>query len=313
MSRFERMPSPVQLAFIRGCLASARATSAISKSVIVRTVPCDFPALSLTSFCASSNLLASTSRTKKKCGTVVQLSVVRSAVSRATWPGLSSPGAAARVMEAGTTALESANFCTSSAVIAPSGPVPGTIAKSTPNSFARRRAFGEICGGALATVVFAAAAAWTAARVCCGTPPIERAAGRAAATFTGGCSPGATSHAMVSPTGITAPTSAVIPASIPSPGASTSTTALSVSISSNGSPLRTLSPSFFRHASSLPVSCAISSAGITTLIAIISLLSRPQSVAATPSALALDSTISFTRRLGGCSFSRVVESGPFTV
>ena len=38
-----------------------------------------------------------------------------------------------------------------------------------------------------------------------------------------------------------------------------------------------------------------------------------QSVAPTPSFLALASTISTTRLLGGCSFSRVVESGPLTV
>src|SRR5207248_1478703 len=86
----------------------------------------------------------------------------------------------------------------------PSGPVPRTSAKSTPNSFARRRAFGEISGGALATAVFVAAAAWVAARVCCAPPLLERAPGAAEATCTGGCSPGATSHAMVSPTGITA-------------------------------------------------------------------------------------------------------------
>jgi len=52
----------------------------------------------------------------------------------------------------------------------------------------------------------------------------------------------------------------------PVPGASTSTTALSVSISSNGSPFVTRSPLFF-PGQELPFSCAISSAGMTTLIA----------------------------------------------
>src|SRR5688572_5961292 len=55
---------------------------------------------------------------------------------------------------------------------------------------------------------------------------------------------------------------------MPSPSASISTTALSVSISSSISPFLTCSPSFFSQDTSLPVSCAISSAGITTLTAI---------------------------------------------
>ncbi len=58
---------------------------------------------------------------------------------------------------------------------------------------------------------------------------------------------------------------ALTPARIPSAGDSISTTALSVSTSSSGSPLATRSPSFFRQAISLPLSCAISSAGITML------------------------------------------------
>ena len=79
-------------------------------------------------------------------------------------------------------------------------------------------------------------------------------------------SPGLSSQAIVCPTGTTSPTFAVTPDSTPSPAASISTTALSVSTSSSISPLLTCSPSFFFHETSLPVSCAISSAGITTLI-----------------------------------------------
>ena len=184
---------------------------------------------------------------------------------------------------------------------------------STPSSLASRRAFGDICGAASTRCSVARTAAAALAR----SGLLDaRAAGAAVTAIAGGFSPGATSHAMVCPTGITAPTSAVIPARIPSPGASTSTTALSVSISSSGSPLMTRSPSFFRQARSFPFSCAISSAGITTLIAIVFCQERGtrlQSVAATPSTFALAATISFTRLLGGASFSRVVESGPFTV
>ena len=61
---------------------------------------------------------------------------------------------------------------------------------------------------------------------------------------------------------------ALTPVRMPSPGDSISTTALSVSTSRSGSPLATRSPSRFRQASSLPVSCAISRAGMTTLMAI---------------------------------------------
>src|ERR1700691_5912044 len=63
-----------------------------------------------------------------------------------------------------------------------------------------------------------------------------------------------------------------MPARIPSPGDSISITALSVSISISGSPLAIESPSFFSHEISLPVSWAISSAGITTLMAMVALV-----------------------------------------
>src|ERR1700674_4727661 len=74
---------------------------------------------------------------------------------------------------------------------------------------------------------------------------------------------------MVRPTGTSAPAWILTPPRTPSPGDSISITALSVSISSRGSPLATDSPSFFSHEMSLPVSWAISSAGITTLIPIV--------------------------------------------
>jgi hypothetical protein len=60
--------------------------------------------------------------------------------------------------------------------------------------------------------------AWLAVTAERSIPLAARAAGAAVATFAGGFSPGATSHAIVSPTGITAPTSAVTPARTPSPG-----------------------------------------------------------------------------------------------
>src|SRR5437016_12570899 len=73
---------------------------------------------------------------------------------------------------------------------------------------------------------------------------------------------------MVWPTGTTSPAWDLTPARTPSAVASTSTTALSVSTSRRMSPLLTESPSFFTHETIFPVSCAISSAGMTTLVAI---------------------------------------------
>src|SRR3984957_437361 len=165
--------------------------------------------------------------------------------------------------------------CTSDARISPPGPEPCRVARSTPSSFARRRAFGEILAFWAGEDPDVAAATGAA---CVSVFPCEpaRAVGAAVAdSFSvGGFSPGATIQAIVWPTGMSAPTIPVIPARIPSAGASTSITALSVSISRSGSPLVTRSPSCFRQAMSLPVSCAISRAGITTLKAIVFILGR---------------------------------------
>src|SRR4029077_5418662 len=60
-------------------------------------------------------------------------------------------------------------------------------------------------------------------------------------------SPGRTIHAIVWPTGTTAPSCTLIPTRTPSAGDSISMTALSVSTSRSNSPLATLSPSFFRQ------------------------------------------------------------------
>jgi hypothetical protein len=129
-----------------------------------------------------------------------------------------------------------------------------------------RRALGDTFTSALAGLAEGAAA--EAATACLDCSVMVRAPGPAGAVSTGGFSPGATIHAMVFPTGITSPADAVTPASTPSAVASTSSTTLSVSISAIGSPLAIESPSCFSHEMSLPVSCAISSAGMTMLTAI---------------------------------------------
>ncbi len=76
-------------------------------------------------------------------------------------------------------------------------------------------------------------------------------------------------------------------------------------------------PSFFRQAMSLPVSCAISRAGITTLKAMVfyggGLDYGLQPETPTRSVFALASIISMTRSLGGASVSRMVGNGPLTV
>jgi len=137
----------------------------------------------------------------------------------------------------------------------------------TPCSRASRRAFGDILaseeeGG----VGLPGPALWAWGPAA--TLPVRRPVCAGAAAI-GGASPGASSQAIVCPTGMTAPSRAETEERMPSPGDSTSTTALSVSTSSSGSPLATCSPSRLRQAMILPLSCANSSAGITTLTAMV--------------------------------------------
>src|SRR5216117_2091594 len=140
---------------------------------------------------------------------------------------------------------------------------------STPRSLARRRALGEILGLPSAGAAGCAETEGGLGAATEGCSVIFRADGAAVEDSAGGCSPGATIHAIVTPTGTTSPSCDLTPASTPSAIASTSTTALSVSTSRSSSPLRMASPSFFSHETIFPVSCAISNAGITTLFAIV--------------------------------------------
>src|SRR5260370_40054119 len=74
------MPPALQLAFTGGCLSRTLATSATNKSLWVRRRPgvCFWAMDSRAALSAP----ASTSRVTKKCGTDVQLWVVRSAMRR---------------------------------------------------------------------------------------------------------------------------------------------------------------------------------------------------------------------------------------
>jgi len=78
--------------------------------------------------------------------------------------------------------------------------------------------------------------------------------------------PGSAMRAMVWPTGTTSPSCAVTWLRTPEAGDSISTVTLSVSISTMGSPFRTVSPGAFIQRRTLPVSCASSSAGMMTLV-----------------------------------------------
>jgi hypothetical protein len=71
---------------------------------------------------------------------------------------------------------------------------------------------------------------------------------------------------IISPTGTVPPSSTTILRSTPAPKASISTFALSVSISAITSPPLTVSPSFFSHLMTLPVSMASDSFGMNTLV-----------------------------------------------
>src|SRR5436309_16081661 len=109
MLEFRRMAPLSHVAFTLGCLVRTLATSATRRSVCVTVLD---PNVSRRSI----KPRASTSHTRKKWGTRVQLWVVRSAINRAT--ALSLEGAAAGVAAGGA----SAALRTSLLVVAPSGP-----------------------------------------------------------------------------------------------------------------------------------------------------------------------------------------------
>src|SRR5262245_34822230 len=83
-----------------------------------------------------------------------------------------------------------------------------------------------------------------------------------------GAAPGSKISAIVRPTGTTSPGCADTSPSTPDAGASISTLILSVSISTIDSPLFTRSPGDLIQRRTLPVSCAISSAGMMTFVGI---------------------------------------------
>ncbi len=173
--------------FRRGCFKSARATSATSKSVMVRLTPRKDSMTGRRSSRTWSNAPASTSRTRKKWGTLVQLWVVRSAMRRAT--ELSGSGSA------GEAADFAAAASTSSEVTVPSGPLPRKPPMSTPFSAASRRALGEIL--ALFSLLNSGAVVLPPAMPALAGAPAGRVADSGAGVSGGIGSPWATIQAMV--------------------------------------------------------------------------------------------------------------------
>ena len=191
--------------------------------------------------------------------------------------------------------------------IRPPGPLPWRLARSSPCSLAMRRASGEVrtrppgstTAGAPAPRA-GACGAGAPATFCCGgieaspcASSFARGTGLApavscavATTFSGAGAPAAgaaappadaTSASMFSSaaamTPMREPTAAVLSSassrlrSTPSPRATSSITALSVSTSARTSPLFTASPSFLSHFTSRPSSMVGESASMNTFVA----------------------------------------------
>src|SRR5713226_8130087 len=217
---------------------------------------------------------------------------MRSAMMRQTVP---TPGASARAA-LGVAAKTSATR------MAPPGPEPRSAWMSTPRSVASRRAFGDAAASRAAVPSTAADSFWLATWATTSAfsilPPagltwarstpcswailrargeaLTAAAGAGTAAAPADRGPGATEpasseakiSAIVCPTGTTSPSRAVTSPRTPEAGASISVVALSVSISTSGSPFRTLSPGDLSQCRTLPVSCASSSAGMMTFVGI---------------------------------------------
>src|SRR5215471_13690462 len=190
------------------------------------------------------SLRASTSRASANCGTSCQARVIRSTMRCHTEPAASAGDVSA--------------LSTSAASTAPPGPLPATAATSTPRALASRRAFGE----ASPRRGFGAGAPGMAAFVIVAGISVATTGTDLGSSVN--CSPSASTSAITEPTGTSAPSGTAKPARVPSAGASISTVTLSVSTSSSGSPFATCAPSSLSQRRTLPVSCAIPSAGMIT-------------------------------------------------
>src|SRR5262245_39906835 len=110
-----------------------------------------------------------------------------------------SPACATGAAAAAVTEGEVAAAITSSVVITPSGPVPRNLVMSTPRSFARGRPLGEMRTPLSAEVsgVFGGRDATEAVVIGRACSVMARPIDEETSASAGGCSPGATIHAMV--------------------------------------------------------------------------------------------------------------------
>ena len=156
----------------------------------------------------------------------------------------------------------------SSLVIRPRGPVPVTVAGSTPSSEAIFRATGEILSRSPELRVSrdrsmeeGAASGVTVSGIS------VSAASKSSISLSSRASPGAERSASVAPIGRSSSAAARTLSSTLSRGASTSVVTLSVSTTSRGSPLVSGSPSCFSHSMILPFSIVCPRLGIPNLTA----------------------------------------------
>src|SRR5882762_5111908 len=228
---------------------------------------------------ASAARSMSISVVRKKCGIGPIEAASRLAIVLRIWVrGTSSYGTPVRrtsgVVRGAGTAAEAAPAgapSTSRLTTRPPGPEPCTSLRSTPASFAIRRASGE----AFTRVASAGAAAGAGgggagARAAAGGGAAAAGAGfaGAAAPSPSTFSPGFPIHATTFPTGTVVPSGTITFNSCPSARATSSMTALSVSTSASVSPDFTGSPSCFAHFTRRPSSIVGDSASMWTLVAI---------------------------------------------
>src|SRR5882762_10515691 len=276
-----RMWSSWNQALQARCCTSARATALMMMSLNEIFPPSSLSCL-LSASRASAARSMSTSVVRKKCGigpidaasrfAIVLRICVRGTSSYGTpVRGARYVGGAAGAAGAVGAARVAGAPSTSRLMTRPPGPEPCTSLRSTPASFAIRRASGE----AFTRVASAGAAAGAGGG---GAGARAAATGGAAAAGTGFAgaaapspstfSPGFPIHATTFPTGTVVPSGTITFNSCPSARATSSMTALSVSTSASVSPDFTGSPSCLFHFTRRPSSIVGDNASMWTLVAI---------------------------------------------
>ena len=188
------MALPVQLAFILGCFASVRATSATRRSVCVNRLAMFFARRD-----QAAGIDLANQEEVRRGGPALRGALGHQARDGAERGGVPVGGGAA-----GRGACASAARCTSSPLMVPPGPVPTTLLRSTPSSCAIRRAFGETLASTFGRWR-PGAGSRCARRLRRLLRHGPRGRSRRSPLPPAAFSPGATIHAMVLPTGTTSP------------------------------------------------------------------------------------------------------------